>query len=87
MDITMPVMDGIKASQQVGKVSPSTRVLVLTQYEQEEYIKRVMNCGVSGYILNSSLVDDLTTAIRCFGPAFQHADRIYCHPALCGAVP
>lgn len=64
MDITMPVMDGIKASQQVGKVSPSTRVLVLTQYEQEEYIKRVMNCGVSGYILKSSLVDDLTTAIR-----------------------
>ena len=64
MDIAMPVMDGIKASHQVARVSPSTRVIVLTQYEQEEYIKRIMNSGVQGYILKSSLVDDLTTAIR-----------------------
>ena len=77
MDITMPVMDGIKASQQVGKVSPSTRVLVLTQYEQEEYIRRVMNSGVSGYILKSSLVDDLTTAIRTV-----HCGKRFITPAV-----
>lgn len=64
MDIAMPVMDGIKATQEIFKVCPTTRILVLTQHEQEEYIKRVMHSGVSGYILKSSLVDDLKTAIR-----------------------
>ena len=64
MDITMPEMDGIRAAQEISTLSRSIRVLMLTQYEQEEYIKRVMHSGVSGYILKTSLVDDLTTAIR-----------------------
>lgn len=64
MDITMPIMDGIKAAQEIFQISPSTKVLILTQYEQEEYISRVMHSGVSGYILKTSLVDDLITAIR-----------------------
>jgi len=77
MDITMPMMDGIKASGQVARVSPATRVLVLTQYEQEEYIRRVMSSGVSGYILKSSLVDDLTTAIRTV-----HSGKRFVTPAV-----
>ena len=64
MDIAMPVMDGIKAAQEIHKCSPSTRVLMLTQHEQDEYIKRVIHSGVSGYILKTSLIDDLTRAIR-----------------------
>lgn len=64
LDITMPKMDGIKAAQEITASIPSVKILVLTQYEQEEYIKRVMHSGVSGYILKTSLVDDLTTAIR-----------------------
>lgn len=64
MDISMPVMDGIKAAAEILKTVPATRVLMLTQNEQEEYLKRMMHSGVSGYILKSSLLEDLTRAIR-----------------------
>ena len=64
MDISMPKMDGIRAAQEILKIAPSTKILMLTQYEQEEYVARVMHSGVSGYILKSSLLDDLTQAIR-----------------------
>lgn len=64
MDISMPVMDGIKASAEILKAVPITKVLMLTQNEHEEYLKRMMHSGVSGYVLKSSLFEDLTTAIR-----------------------
>jgi two-component system response regulator NreC len=64
MDISMPVMDGIKAAQEIIETSQPTKVLMLTQYDQQEYVKRVMHSGVSGYILKSSLSDDLIKAIR-----------------------
>lgn len=64
MDISMPTMDGIKAAKEISEVSRSTKVIMLTQYEQVEYIQRVMHSGVSGYILKNSLVGDLTRAIR-----------------------
>jgi two-component system, NarL family, response regulator NreC len=64
MDISMPEMDGIKAATEILKASPSTKILMLTQYDQEEYVKRVMHSGVSGYILKSSLFGDLVAAIR-----------------------
>ena len=64
LDISMPVMDGIKAAAEILKAVPATRVLMLTQNEQEEYLKRMMHSGVSGYILKSSMLEDLTRAIR-----------------------
>ena len=64
MDISMPTMDGIRAAQEILKIAPSMKILMLTQYEQEEYVKSVMHSGVSGYILKSSLLEDLTNAIR-----------------------
>lgn len=64
MDISMPVMDGIKAAEVVLKKCPGAKILMLTQYDQREYVKSVMHSGVSGYILKSSLTEDLTAAIR-----------------------
>jgi DNA-binding NarL/FixJ family response regulator len=64
MDISMPHMDGIKAALKIHRASPSTKVLMMTQYEEQEYVKRVMHSGISGYILKSSLLEDLVKAIR-----------------------
>ncbi|HCV42136.1 MAG TPA: DNA-binding response regulator [Bacteroidetes bacterium] len=64
MDISMPVLDGIKAAKEISEISKLTKIIMLTQYEQVEYIRRVMHSGVSGYILKNSLVGDLTKAIR-----------------------
>jgi two-component system response regulator NreC len=64
LDISMPVMDGIKAAAEILKAVPATRVLMLTQNEEEEYLKRMLHSGVSGYILKSSMLEDLTRAIH-----------------------
>lgn len=64
MDISMPTMDGIKAAKEISEISKSTKVIMLTQYEEVGYIQRVMHSGVSGYILKNSLVGELSRAIR-----------------------
>lgn len=64
MDISMPEMDGLEATERVMEAEPGTKVLALTQYEQEEYVRRIMRAGARGYVLKSSLADELMTAIR-----------------------
>lgn len=72
MDISMPRMDGFEATAHITSLQQPPRVLVLTQYEQEEYIKRVVQVGASGYILKSSVVEDLRRAIRTVARGEQY---------------
>jgi len=64
MDISMPTMNGIEATSRIRHAGGNTRVLVLTQYDHEEYIKRVMQAGASGYILKSAIAEELLRGIR-----------------------
>jgi len=64
MDISMPTMNGIEATMRIRHDGGGTKVLVLTQYDHEEYIKRVMQAGASGYILKSAIADELLRGIR-----------------------
>jgi DNA-binding NarL/FixJ family response regulator len=64
MDITMPKMDGLQATQKITTAFPNTRVLVLTQHESIEYVLPLMHAGAAGYLLKAAHVDELTRAIR-----------------------
>ncbi|HEX8997270.1 MAG TPA: response regulator transcription factor [Ktedonobacterales bacterium] len=64
MDITMPEMNGIEATRQVKRALESTRVLILTMHENEEYLFQVLRAGASGYILKEAAGTELITAIR-----------------------
>jgi DNA-binding NarL/FixJ family response regulator len=64
MDIAMPVMNGLEATQAIRKSSPATRVLVLTQYESKEYIFSLLQAGAAGYVLKLAPVEELVEAIR-----------------------
>ena len=64
MDIAMPGLGGLEATIEIKKTHPRTRVLVLSQYEDREYIRRFLKIGVSGYVLKKSAGTDLTGAIR-----------------------
>ncbi len=64
MDISMPNMDGIEATHRITHGDKPAKVLVLSQYEHEEYIKRVMQSGASGYLLKNTVFDELIRAIR-----------------------
>lgn len=64
MDIRMPEMNGVVATKEVKRVRPETKVLVLTTFDDTEYILGAINNGASGYLLKDTSVTALTDAIK-----------------------
>ena len=64
MDINMPEMNGIECTRQVVQKYPETKVLALTMYSEDIYLKRMLDAGASGYILKSSGKEELLKAIK-----------------------
>jgi DNA-binding NarL/FixJ family response regulator len=64
MDIAMPGLGGLEATIEIRKLCPRTRILVLSQYDDREYVRRFLKAGVSGYVLKKSAGSDLVAAIR-----------------------
>ena len=64
MDIAMPGLGGLEATIQVRKDCPATRVLVLTQYGDREYVARFLRAGAAGYVLKRAAGSELLAAIR-----------------------
>ncbi len=64
MDIAMPKMNGIEAARLIHRKFPDTRVLILTQHEEQQYVLPLLKAGVSGIVLKRALVADLINALR-----------------------
>jgi DNA-binding NarL/FixJ family response regulator len=64
LDIAMPVLGGLEAAVEIRKASPRTRILVLTQYGDREYVTRFLKIGASGYVLKKAAGSELASAIR-----------------------
>jgi DNA-binding NarL/FixJ family response regulator len=64
MDIVMPKMNGLEATRQIRQQYPQTRVIVLTQHEDRQYVLSLIQAGVSGYVLKRALGTDLVNALR-----------------------
>lgn len=64
MDIAMPKLGGLEATIELKKINPDIKILVLTQYDDKEYISRFLKAGVSGYLLKRAVGSELITAIR-----------------------
>jgi len=64
MDISMPIMDGLEATRRIRKEFPGTKVLVLTQYADKEYIFPIIEAGAQGFISKTSASSELTSGIR-----------------------
>jgi NarL family two-component system response regulator LiaR len=77
MDLVMPEMDGIEATRQVSAVSPSTRVIVLTSFADDEKVFPAIKAGATGYLLKDVSPGDLANAIRAV-----HAGETYLHPDI-----
>jgi DNA-binding NarL/FixJ family response regulator len=60
----MPGINGITATRLIREQYPQTRVLVLTQHEEKQYVLALLKAGASGYILKRALGSDLINALR-----------------------
>jgi DNA-binding NarL/FixJ family response regulator len=64
MDIRMPEVDGIAATREVLEVAPGTRVVILTTFEQDDYVFGAIEAGASGFLLKRARPEELLAAVH-----------------------
>ncbi|TAL00235.1 MAG: response regulator transcription factor [Rhodospirillaceae bacterium] len=64
MDIGMPLLNGIEAAREIGRVAPQTLSILLTMFEDDDYILSALHAGVRGYVLKAQASADLVKAIH-----------------------
>jgi len=81
MDIAMPGMDGLEATRRIRKRSPVAKVIVLTQYDNKEYVLSVIKAGAAGYVPKRALGSELVSAIRAV-----HRGDSFLYPSAAAAL-
>jgi DNA-binding NarL/FixJ family response regulator len=81
MDIAMPKLNGIEATRQIKAVNPATSILVLTAYDDDQYVFAFLEAGAAGYLLKDVSVSQLVQAIRSV-----RAGESVLHPAVARKV-
>jgi len=81
VDISMPVMNGIEATKGIKKVAPETAVLVLTAYDDDQYVFAILEAGAAGFLLKNARGSELIDAVRRV-----HAGESVLHPAIAKKV-
>ena len=64
MDVRMPVMDGVAATREITKRFAGTKILVLTTFDDDEYVAAALRHGAMGYLLKDTPSEELAAAIR-----------------------
>jgi DNA-binding NarL/FixJ family response regulator len=64
MDVRMPDVDGIAATRELARVAPEVRVLVLTTFEQDDYVFGALRAGASGFLLKRARPEELIHAVH-----------------------
>ncbi len=64
MDVRMPVMDGVLGTRRIREQFPNIKIVILTTFKDEEYIKEALRHGASGYILKSQPAESIVETLR-----------------------
>ncbi|MDV3347304.1 DNA-binding response regulator [Leptolyngbyaceae cyanobacterium CCMR0082] len=72
MDVRMPVVDGVAATKQICADFPAVNILVLTTFDDSDYVQQAMGWGAKGYLLKQTPIQDLVMAIRAVYQGYTH---------------
>ncbi len=72
MDVRMPIMDGVAATRTLHEQVPNLKVLVLTTFDEDDYVARAMKHGAKGYLLKDTPSEELAEAIRAVHKGYTH---------------
>lgn len=64
MDVQMPTLDGISAAREITAVAPAARVLILTTFDADEYLRGALAAGVAGFLLKNASPEEIVRAIK-----------------------
>lgn len=81
MDINMPKLNGVEATQQIKELCPNTRIIILSIHDDESYVFEALRQGASGYLLKDMEADLLIEAIRLVSKG-----QAYIHPQVTGKL-
>lgn len=81
MDVAMPKLNGISATRSIKSIAPSTAVLVLSAYDDDQYVFALLEAGAAGYLLKNVRGRDLVEAVRSV-----HAGESVLHPVIARKV-
>jgi NarL family two-component system response regulator LiaR len=81
IDIAMPKLNGIEATKQIKALSPATAVLILTAYDNDQYIFALLEAGAAGYLLKNVRGQEVIEAVRAV-----HAGESVLHPVVARKV-
>ena len=94
IDIAMPVLNGLEATRQITHSFPSTKVLILSSYSDDDYIQQLTEAGAAGYLVKQTAANDLLKAIReahkgnaFFSPAIAKRLGDQCREAFVSGQP
>ena len=94
IDIAMPVLNGLEATRQITRSVPTTKVLILSSYSDDEYVSQLTEAGAAGYLVKQTAANDLLKAIReankgnaFFSPAIAKRLRDQCREAFVSGQP
>ena len=77
LDLALPVLNGIEATRRIRSVPNPPRVLILSAYDDEDYVRASIEAGASGYIAKMATTDDITIAIHAVSRG-----AVVLHPAV-----
>jgi two-component system, NarL family, response regulator NreC len=81
LDISMPGLNGLHATEKIKQCCPQVKVLTLTRHADDGFVQQLLKAGVSGYVLKQSASDVLITAVRAVA-----AGGTYLDPSIAGKV-